>query len=745
MTAIATTCADDKYDDQAEGCSYEEAASALLSPLHQATTPQELRAATLRRTNTLQDMHIYLHRLGLDLNGSDAINNSSNKNSCEGITTTTQENKHDINTTTNKFHIPPLIFHITGTKGKGSTLSLCESILRNAYGLNTGLFTSPHLVNICERIRINGMPISKEMFGRVYWSVRHKLEQFHDDTDKDTAVDHGEGGNKTSLPPLPTLPGYFRMLTLMAIYTFCHQPTTAESLPKIDVILLEVGMGGRYDATNVFEPPAPPITSSTTTNQDSTHPFSWLESTTRNNNERWVLVRGVTLIDYDHTRILGSTLSQIAWEKGGIYVHNKLDNIGMDDGGYERFVAEKNLTTISVTAASASNGEDQQATNQPIVFASGNNNSSEVLTTLDRIAKFNGSHLQVVHDAFIESFSEIGLQGEHQRSNAALAFAMCQYAINQVHHSSTQSMIDIQNALAKTFWPGRCHTLPYPISTMNGSERRHHRKLTMNLRCDGAHTPLSIKACIKWFRTVVDNSSSDNKADASTFQHKFLIFNCGHEKNPIPLIHSLYTAKIMFESIYFCHADFERPSAVPKRLEEAWTKEPLEQDVSGGEAIDDVTFENMCRKLQTVATTAADAGHHLSIGINEDVVTNLLAGLSAVTSWQETLAIVWKVIDLYSRHLGSGSAAGERDVLAEPPMKLVTGLNVKDALTSIQKGVTSTTNIEDGMDCDDSIHPVENKSVVVEVCVTGSLYIVGSALAAAGWEEGKKIDSRQIA
>jgi hypothetical protein len=201
----------------------------------------------------------------------------------------------------------------------------------------------------------------------------------------------------------------------------------------------------------------------------------------------------------------------------------------------------------------------------------------------------------------------------------------------------------------------------------------------------------------------------------------------------------------MFESIYFCHADFERPSAVPKRLEEAWTKEPLEQDVSGGEAIDDVTFENMCRKLQTVATTAADAGHHLSIGINEDVVTNLLAGLSAVTSWQETLAIVWKVIDLYSRHLGSGSAAGERDVLAEPPMKLVTGLNVKDALTSIQKGVTSTTNIEDGMDCDDSIHPVENKSVVVEVCVTGSLYIVGSALAAAGWEEGKKIDSRQIA
>jgi len=740
MSATACTVG----DDQGERYSYDEAVSALLSPLHQATTPEELRAAALRRTNTLQDMHIYLHRLGLDLNGSDAINNnnsSSNKISGDIKNATTQDNKNDINTNNNKYHIPSLIFHITGTKGKGSTLSLCESILRNAYGLNTGLFTSPHLVNICERIRINGMPLSKQMFGRVYWSVRRKLEEFHDGTDKDDDVEHyncGNGVNATSFPPLPILPGYFRMLTLMAIYTFCHQPTNTISIPKIDVILLEVGMGGRYDATNVFEPPAPPITSSTTTHQDSTHPTSSLESSTRNNNEQRVLVRGVTLIDYDHTRVLGSTLSQIAWEKGGIYIHNKLQSIGMDDGGYERFVAEKNLTKTTVAAAAASNGKDTQATNQPIVFASGNNNSSEVLTTLERIAKCSGSHLQVVHDASIESFSKIGLQGEHQRSNAALAFAMCQYAMNQVQHSSTPSMIDMQNALAKTFWPGRCHTVPYPISTMRGSERQHHRNLTMNLRCDGAHTPLSIKACIEWFRKSVVNSSNTNMDHASASQHKFLIFNCGHERNPIPLIHSLCTSSIIFQTIYFCHADFERPSAVPKQLEEAWIKEPLEQDILDGDAVVDVTFQNMCRKL------AADARHNLSIGINEDGVTNLIAGSSAFTSsWQETLANVWKIVDLYSRHFGRSGTGGDgsEHTLAEHFMRVVTGLNVKDALTSIQDEVTSSLTIKDSENDDDIIHPSDHKSVVVEVCVTGSLYIVGSALAAAGWEEGKETDS----
>ncbi len=531
-------------------------------------------------------------------------------------------------------------------------------------------------------------------------------------------------------------------------------------------------MGGRYDATNVFEPIA--SSSSSIPNHehdddhDTEHPtiISSTTSTSLESSPR-ILVRGVTLIDYDHTRILGTTLAQIAWEKGGIYVRNKLQCIGMDDGGYDGFVADKKCDATTTTAdsvvvatASDNDGEDQPTNYllslpptttmmQPIVFVSGNNTSIEVLKVLDRIAKANGYQLHIVQDASIASFSEIGLQGEHQRSNAALAMAMCRYAMTQWQHSSststTPSILKIQDALARTFWPGRCHTVPYPTipPTMSDPKQRYNLNPTMNLRCDGAHTPLSMNACIEWFRKVIGNSG--NSADASTItsQRKllYLIFNCGHERNPIPLIYSLYTSNIRFESIYLCHADFERPSAIPKRLEEAWTMEPLVSkgwDGASEEAIVDLTFQHMCCKLlqaiATTNTTIADAavpdGHNTSSANQDNGVAKLLSELSAssTSSWQETLANVWKVIDLYYRLLDN-SAGSER------PVKVVTGLNVSDALTSIQKEVTSTMKIGESEDGHDP------ESLVVEVCVTGSLYIVGSALAAAGWEEGKEVDS----
>lgn len=278
---------------------FDSAVAALYSELHQSTTPAAINAAAARRTNTVHDMHTYLHRLGLQLNNTDGISSNSTGSSSSSLPSPSDTAQDTYNN-----NLPPLIVHITGTKGKGSTLSYCESLFRNAYGLTTGMFTSPHLVCIRERIRINGIPISKKVFAEAYWMVRRRLEENSHVMLDDATAAGNEGEEGTLLPPLPRLPGYFRMLTLMAIYIFSHHTS-----PKVDVILLEVGMGGRYDATNVFDLSPPPI------------------SDIKNN--RRILVRGITLIDYDHTRVLGSTLEQIAWEKGGIFVNDKREKIGM--------------------------------------------------------------------------------------------------------------------------------------------------------------------------------------------------------------------------------------------------------------------------------------------------------------------------------------------------------------------------------------------------------------------------------
>ena len=116
---------------------------------------------------------------------------------------------------------------IAGTNGKGSTAATLASILQ-ASGLKTGLYTSPHLVRINERIRLDGRRLRDDDFARLHDVVGRTAERLV-----------GEGD-------LPWHPSFFEMLTAMAFEYF------ARSRP--DIVVLEVGMGGRLDATNVVEP-----------------------------------------------------------------------------------------------------------------------------------------------------------------------------------------------------------------------------------------------------------------------------------------------------------------------------------------------------------------------------------------------------------------------------------------------------------------------------------------------------------
>eukprot|EP00055_Hartaetosiga_balthica_P006850 m.22476 g.22476 ORF g.22476 m.22476 type:complete len:249 (-) comp5460_c0_seq1:1298-2044(-) len=115
------------------------------------------------------------------------------------------------------------IIHIAGSKGKGSTSAFTESILRD-HGFKTGLFTSPHIIEVRERIRINGTPISRESFAK-------HLQEFTE------TVEENE-----SHPPT-----YFVTTFLLALKVFLSE--------KVDVAILEVGMGGLFDATNIVQHP----------------------------------------------------------------------------------------------------------------------------------------------------------------------------------------------------------------------------------------------------------------------------------------------------------------------------------------------------------------------------------------------------------------------------------------------------------------------------------------------------------
>jgi dihydrofolate synthase/folylpolyglutamate synthase len=146
---------------------------------------------------------------------------------------------------------------IAGTNGKGSTAATLASILR-AGGYRTALYSSPHLVRINERIRVNGEQISDPEFGAIYDRVEQTAQQL---------LQAGK---------LPWHPSFFEMLTVMAFEYFASV--------GVEIAVLEVGMGGRLDATNVVDP----------------------------------LVSVIADISLDHQNYLGNTIPEIAREKAGI-------------------------------------------------------------------------------------------------------------------------------------------------------------------------------------------------------------------------------------------------------------------------------------------------------------------------------------------------------------------------------------------------------------------------------------------
>ena len=182
------------------------------------------------------------------------------------------------------------IIHVAGTNGKGSTCSSISSILQSD-GYKVGLYTSPHLVDFAERIKIDHKPIGRKKVSELLERIKPYIE-------------------KVANTPSYNHPTFFEVITSMAFLYFFEE--------QVDFLVLEVGLGGRLDATNVCEP----------------------------------LISVITHIDYDHMDKLGNSLKEIAREKGGII---KPEGIVISSNQYEeayneikKIAKEKNSLIYSV-------------------------------------------------------------------------------------------------------------------------------------------------------------------------------------------------------------------------------------------------------------------------------------------------------------------------------------------------------------------------------------------------------------
>lgn len=249
------------------------------------------------------------------------------------------------------------VVHVAGTNGKGSVASFCERTLRAA-GLRTGLFTSPHLHRFVERFRVNGRPLGER-------EVARRL-----------------GDLRAAAPEMPPLT-FFEHSALLAFEAFRDH--------ACDVVVLETGLGGRLDATNVVPDP---------------------------------LVSVITRIAYDHTNILGSELGQIAAEKAGILKRGRPAVIGARDPEARRVLLEV----------------ARRRRTDPWVIG----------REFDGVPAGVGRALVRVGD---ETQSlRLGLAGDHQAENAAIAVAAMHRLRAQGLEVSDEA---ISEGLAKARWPGR--------------------------------------------------------------------------------------------------------------------------------------------------------------------------------------------------------------------------------------------------------------------------------------------------
>ncbi|NXD01938.1 FOLC protein, partial [Certhia familiaris] len=337
--------------------------------------------------------------------------------------------------------------------------------------------SSPHLVQVRERIRINGQPISKDLFNKYFWQVYNRLEETKD-------------------PEHASMPAYFRFLTIMAFHVFLQE--------KVDLAVVEVGIGGTYDCTNIIRAP---------------------------------VVCGVSSLGIDHTSILGDTMEKIAWQKGGIF-----------KPGVPAFTVAQPEQPLEVLR--------ERAQERKVGWWGGCGLGVPHGVGLSLLSLQCPLYLCPELDDFEEGCRalELGLAGAHQRSNAALAL---QLARMWLQRRGCQGLGELKEVPPSTELLGR----PVPLAPvfqltdamiqglrdtewLGRTQVLSHGPVTWYL--DGAHTTSSIQACVRWFRQAALNQ--DKPHDGS--EVRVLLFNATGDRDTAALLKLLVPCH--FDYAVFC-------------------------------------------------------------------------------------------------------------------------------------------------------------------------------------------------
>jgi dihydrofolate synthase / folylpolyglutamate synthase len=273
--------------------------------------------------------------------------------------------------------------HIGGTNGKGSTVTFLRNILQSA-GFEVGTFTSPYIEQFNERISVNGVPISDEEIlelTNVIIPLANELEET-------------ELGGPTE----------FEVITAMSFYYFAK-------MHPVDVVIYEVGLGGRFDSTNIIYP----------------------------------LLSIITSIGLDHTNILGHTIEEIAFEKAGIIKNG----VGL-------------LTAAKQPEAQEVIRKQSHAKKSP-VYQLGKDFS---ITKHESMQKGESFSISTAYGKLEDL--HISMMGNHQVDNASLAVMAALY-LNQFYSFLIEEK-HIRDGLEKAFWPGRLEMLQEnPLILLDGA------------------------------------------------------------------------------------------------------------------------------------------------------------------------------------------------------------------------------------------------------------------------------------